>query len=148
MPICDHSFLPSIVSSTGFIPLPTRKVALILFKRRPSHSDLHRRLTPRHLSLRIPISLQEVRFPLSSDEFWESSTSLQQMMAKFVDPEKHPEVPLGLGGMDWVGGWFGKASVSWILYEVLCRKLEVQPGHTYFSQNISKPICERQLDLS
>ncbi|CAK9018503.1 unnamed protein product [Durusdinium trenchii] len=40
----------------------------------------------------IPISLQYIRFPLASDEFWESSTALQQMMAKFIDPERHPEV--------------------------------------------------------
>jgi len=44
----------------------------------------------------IPISLQDIRFPFASDEFWETSTSRQQMMAELINSSMHADVTVKL----------------------------------------------------
>ena len=39
----------------------------------------------------IPITLQDVSFPVDSDVFWERSSSMQALMATLIDPEKSPD---------------------------------------------------------
>lgn len=39
----------------------------------------------------IPITLQDITFPVDSDMFWERSSSMQALMATLIDPEKSPD---------------------------------------------------------
>ena len=39
----------------------------------------------------IPITLQNISFPVDSDMFWERSTSMQALMAALIDPDQSPD---------------------------------------------------------